>query len=117
MMMYGRIPITDRRVRIAVVGCGRIANNHFNAIEQHKERAQLVAVCDTDKAALQAAASKHNVQGFGSLGELLDQSDADVVALCTPSGLHPRQTIRIAAGRRHIMTEKPMATRWTDGLQ
>lgn len=116
-MVQGKTPITDRRVRIAVVGCGRIANNHFNAIEQHKDRLQLVAVCDTDKTALQAAASKQNVQGFSSLGELLNHSDADVVALCTPSGLHPSQAIRIAQAGRHVMTEKPMATRWTDGLQ
>ncbi len=116
-MMQGRTPITDRRVRIAVVGCGRIAANHFKAIEQHKDRLQLVAVCDTDPAALQAAAAKQNVPGFGSLAELLDRSDADVIALCTPSGLHSSQAIRIAAAGRHVMTEKPMATRWTDGMQ
>lgn len=117
MTVQGKSPITNRRVRIAVVGCGRIANNHFNAIEQHKERLQLVAVCDTDKAALQAATTKQNVPGFASLNELLDHSDADVVALCTPSGLHPSQAIRIAQAGRHVMTEKPMATRWSDGLQ
>ena len=116
-MVQGRTPITDRRVRIAVVGCGRIATNHFNAIEQHKDRLQLVAVCDTDRPALQAATAKLNVPGFDSLGELLDGADADVVALCTPSGLHPSQAIRIARAGRHVMTEKPMATRWTDGLQ
>lgn len=115
--MHDKSPITDRRVRIAVVGCGRIATNHFNSIEQHKERLQLVAVCDADKAALRAATTKYNVPGFASLDELLAHTDADVVALCTPSGLHPSQTIRIARAGKHVMTEKPMATRWTDGLQ
>lgn len=116
MIVHGKSPITDRRVRIAVVGCGRIAANHFNAIEQHKDRLQLVAVCDTDKAALQAAASKHDVPAFSSLPALLDGTDADVIALCTPSGLHSSQAIRIAQAGRHVMTEKPMATRWTDGM-
>lgn len=116
MIVHGKSPITDRRVRIAIVGCGRIAANHFNAIEQHKERLQLVAVCDTDKAALRAAASKHNVAVYDSLPALLDGSDADVIALCTPSGLHSSQAIRIAQAGRHVMTEKPMATRWTDGM-
>jgi UDP-N-acetyl-2-amino-2-deoxyglucuronate dehydrogenase len=115
-MTPGKSPITDRRIRIAVVGCGRIANNHFNAIEKHKDRLQLVAVCDTDKAALRAA-MKDGVQGYDSLSQLLDHSDADLVTLCTPSGLHPSQAIRIAQAGRHVMTEKPMATRWTDGLQ
>jgi len=35
----------------------------------------------------------------------------------TPSGLHPRQTIEIARSGRHVLTEKPMATKWEDGLR
>jgi UDP-N-acetyl-2-amino-2-deoxyglucuronate dehydrogenase len=49
------------------------------------------------------------------LGALLSQSDADVVVLCTPSGQHSAQTVQIAAAGRHVITEKPMATRWADG--
>src|SRR5690606_31003439 len=49
--------------------------------------------------------------------ELLRSTDADVVTLCTPSGLHPDQAIQVATAGRHVMTEKPMATRWTDGLR
>ena len=43
-------PITARRPRFALVGCGRIANNHFGAFEQFRDRAELVAVCDIDPA-------------------------------------------------------------------
>jgi UDP-N-acetyl-2-amino-2-deoxyglucuronate dehydrogenase len=116
-MLPNQTPIQGRRIRIAIVGCGRIAANHFNAIEAHKERLQLVAVCDTDPRALQAAQTKYNVPGYAALGELLARSDADVVALCTPSGMHPEQAIQVARAGRHVMTEKPMATRWNDGLQ
>ena len=107
--MTGKSPISDRRVRIAVVGCGRIATNHFNSIEQHQDRLQLVAVCDNNKTALQAASARYDVSGYESLNELLEHSDADVIALCTPSGLHSSQAIRVAQAGRHVMTEKPMA--------
>jgi UDP-N-acetyl-2-amino-2-deoxyglucuronate dehydrogenase len=40
-----------------------------------------------------------------------------VVVLTTPSGLHAEQAIKIAASGRHVMTEKPMATKWADGLR
>ena len=50
------------------------------------------------------------------LADLLEKSDADIVVLATPSGMHPSQTIRIAEAGRHVMTEKPMATRWQDGM-
>jgi UDP-N-acetyl-2-amino-2-deoxyglucuronate dehydrogenase len=108
-------PITGRKVRIALVGCGRIADKHFEAIASHADGAELVAVCDTDRAALQAAEKRTGARGFDSLPQMLEQSDADMVVLCTPSGLHPSQAIRIAAAGRHVMTEKPMATRWADG--
>ena len=41
-------PIKDRKIKVALVGCGRIANNHFAAIEKHTERIELVDVCDVD---------------------------------------------------------------------
>ena len=37
------------------------------------------------------------------------------MVLCTPSGQHSAQTVQIAAAGRHVITEKPMATRWADG--
>ena len=38
--------ITDRKIRFALVGCGRIAQNHFAAMEKHADRCELVDVCD-----------------------------------------------------------------------
>ncbi len=107
--------ITGRKIRFAVVGCGRISKNHFGAIEQHSQDAKLVAVCDNDKAALKAATDAYNVPGYSSLEELLEKSDADIIVLCTPSGLHPDQGILAAHAGRHVMSEKPMATSWADG--
>ena len=111
------LPILDRPIRFAVVGCGRIAASHFDALQQHTGRAQLVAVCDNRAQPLQAAVQRTGVAGFASLDALLAGSDADVVVLATPSGLHPRQAMRAAAAGRHVLTEKPMATKWEEGMQ
>ncbi|MBV8270729.1 MAG: Gfo/Idh/MocA family oxidoreductase [Cupriavidus sp.] len=110
-------PITDRKIRFAIVGCGRIAKNHIAALQTHSERAEIVAVCDTDPAALRAAAEQTGAEAYDSLRGLLAKSNADVVVLTTPSGLHPEQAIEVAAHGRHVMTEKPMATRWHDGVR
>jgi UDP-N-acetyl-2-amino-2-deoxyglucuronate dehydrogenase len=109
--------ITDRKVRFALAGCGRIAQNHFAAIKQHHNRVELVGICDTNAQALDAAAGKTGAKPYKSLGEMLAQTDADVVVLTTPSGLHADQAVKVAASGRHVMTEKPMATRWADGLR
>ncbi len=107
-------PIADRKIRFALVGCGRIANNHFAAIRTHAERAELVAVTDVNPESLARAVAETGAKGFPSLTSLLAGSDADIVILTTPSGLHPEQTIQIAESGRHVMTEKPMATRWQE---
>lgn len=109
-------PITDRKIRFAIVGCGRIAKNHIAALQQHADRAEIVAVCDVDPEALNAAAEQTGGTPYPSLRELLAHSNADVVVLTTPSGLHPEQAIEVAAAGRHVMTEKPMATRWQEGV-
>ncbi len=107
--------ITDRRIRFALVGCGRIATNHFNAMRQHDKRCELVGVCDIDPEALASAAELTGARPYRSLTDMLAKCDADAFVVATPSGLHPEQAIQIAASGRHVITEKPMATRWEDG--
>lgn len=110
-------PVTDRKIKFALVGCGRIAQNHFSALKQHGNRAELVDVCDINPTALSKAVELTGAKGHSRLADLLASTNADIVVLTTPSGLHAEQTIEIAASGRHVMTEKPMATRWQDGLR
>ncbi len=111
--------VTDRKVRFALAGCGRIAANHIESVARHAGRAEIVAVCDPDPAALAVATAHTGAPGFARYDEMLAQASAlaiDCVVLATPSGLHARQAADAAAAGRHVMTEKPMATRWADGL-
>lgn len=110
-------PIDNRRrIRLGIVGCGRIARNHFGAIERHADDIELAAVCDVAPATLASHVERYGVPGFERIEDMLASAQPDLIALCTPSGLHPQQTV-LAAGRGvHVMTEKPMATRWSDGL-
>lgn len=107
--------IVDRKIRFAIVGCGRIAKNHFAALGKHSDRAELVGICDVDPSALDLAAEATKAPTYRNLSKLLESCPADVVVLATPSGLHSKQTVQVAESGRHVMTEKPMATRWQDG--
>lgn len=109
-------PITDRKIRLALVGCGRIAQNHFGAIARHADRVELTDVCDIVEDAAGAAGNLTGARMWTSLREMLDNTGADAVVLTTPSGLHSSQAIEVARTGRHVITEKPMATRWQDGL-
>ncbi|MEK6579163.1 MAG: Gfo/Idh/MocA family oxidoreductase, partial [Bdellovibrionota bacterium] len=87
---------------------------HFEALEKHKSRTELVSVCDIDPKALEATVTKTGARGYRDLTSMLSQSDCDVVVLCTPSGLHPAHGIEAAKAGKHIVSEKPMATRLED---
>ena len=108
--------IKGRKINMAVVGCGRISQNHFQALARFPEDLQLAAVCDNNPRILKEHQQQYNVSAYLDYYELLQNPDIDMVCLCTPSGMHPMQTIRAAQAGKHVMTEKPMATRWKDGL-
>ena len=125
--------IKGRRIRIALVGCGRISRNHIKAIALHHERAELVALCDTERTRLDAAQqlileafngfappakNPNHFIGYGNLLEAIKSGaiDVDLIILATPSGMHSAQTIAAAEIGVHVCTEKPMATRWEDGV-
>ncbi|MDO5057001.1 MAG: Gfo/Idh/MocA family oxidoreductase [Lautropia sp.] len=110
-----KVPL-DRKIRFALAGCGRISANHFGALERHAAEAELVDVCDIEPAALRAAVERTGANGHDSLTAMLARTTADVVILTTPSGLHAEQAIEVAHSGRHVVSEKPMATRWKDGL-
>lgn len=115
-MISSSLPVVGRKVRFALVGCGRIAKNHISALATHED-AELVDVCDVDSTALNAAIDETGAKGHSSLDEMLAKTTADAVILTTPSGLHPAQAIAVARSGRHVISEKPMATRWSDGLR
>lgn len=115
--MHQYLSITGRKIRIAIVGCGRISKNHFGSIEKHSDSLELVAICEVNPAIREEYISRYNVPGYADLAEMLQKEQVDLVALCTPSGLHPEQAVIAARYNVHVMTEKPMATRWQDGVR
>ena len=69
--MHNYPAVTDRKIRIALVGCGRISANHFGAIEQHADNVELVDVCDVNAAALAQAVARTKASGHSNLADLL----------------------------------------------
>jgi len=110
-------PIVGRKIRIAIVGCGRISKNHFGSIDRHRDELELVAVCDIDPVVLADHSKRYNVPAYRDLEEMLHRHSLDLVVLCTPSGIHASQTVAVATHKVHVITEKPMATRWNDGVR
>lgn len=106
----------NRKIKFALVGCGRIAQSHIEAIRCLHQVAVLSDVVDTNPVLSRTVADETKATWHLCLNSMLAASKADVVILTTPSGLHADQAIKIAKSGRHVVTEKPMALRWSDGL-
>ncbi|MHA7269698.1 Gfo/Idh/MocA family protein [Arthrobacter sp. HLT1-20] len=100
--------------RVAIIGCGDVATVHFEAIAAI-DGAELVAVCDTDPARLAEAVAAHNVPGYRTVEELLDEVAVDVVHVCTPHHQHADPVIAALARGVNVISEKPLASTVADG--
>ena len=94
--------------RIAFVGCGRISKNHFDAISKI-DGLEVVAVCDEIGERAHEAGDNLGVPSYSNYERMLAETECDVVAIATPSGLHPSQGVIAARAGKHVVTEKPMA--------
>lgn len=99
---------TPAPLRSAVVGCGDISAQHFDAIAA-LDGARLAAVVDPAPEQRELAARAHGVPGYASLGEAIAAGGIDVVHLCSPHGTHAPLAREALAAGVHVLTEKPVA--------
>jgi UDP-N-acetyl-2-amino-2-deoxyglucuronate dehydrogenase len=94
-------------LKFAIVGCGRIAQRHAEHISK---KAQLTAVCDIVPEKADSLAKLYNAKAYYSLADLLSALDTfDVLAVCSPNGLHAEHSIDALQSGVHVVCEKPMA--------
>ena len=98
------------KLKLALVGCGRISYKHLQAISDNEQDIKLIAVCDSNVQSADQCAQDNHISAFYDLKDMLESMpEIDVVSLCTPSGLHPEQAMLVAEYGKHVITEKPMS--------
>ena len=103
----------QNKLRIGVIGVG-MGSHH---IEQFKKipECEVLAVADTDRARLAAAADKYAIEGrFPSAEEMLAKVSLDAVVVATPNKFHAPLTIAALGKGLHVLCEKPMAMNVTE---
>ncbi len=105
----------DKKFKFALIGCGRVSENHLGALTSGQLPAELVAVCDIDEAKARAKGEKYKLPFYTDYHEMLKaHPDVDVVNVATPTGYHANHVIDLAQHGKHIVVEKPMALRVSD---
>ena len=101
------------RLRIALVGCGKVARIHTAALSRLPE-AELVAACDSDLSRAQVLASEYGARPFADIRRMLAEARVDAVIVCTPHPLHAEPAIAAAERGVHVLVEKPLAASLAD---
>lgn len=94
-------------IRFGLVGAGRIGKRH---IEHIANNGTLVAICDSDLSKTVEVEEKYGCNVYTDFADMmLAKEKLDVIAICTPNGLHAVQTIMALRAGYHVLCEKPMA--------
>jgi predicted dehydrogenase len=102
----------NRKLRLAIIGVGSMGAVHAKDMLAGKiARAELIAVCDTDPAAL---ARFPELKRFDSSSELIASGLVDAVLIATPHYDHTPIAIEALAAGLHVLTEKPLAVHKAD---
>jgi predicted dehydrogenase len=98
--------------RIAIIGCGGIANGKHMPSLSKLDNVEMVAFCDIVSEKAQEAAAKYGkgeARVYEDYREVLQDSTIDIVHVCTPNDSHAEITIAALEAGKHVMSEKPMA--------
>jgi predicted dehydrogenase len=102
-----------RRVRTALVGCGKVGAIHAQALASLPE-SDFVAACDGDPARAGAFAGRFGGRPFEDVAAMLRQAAPEAVFVCTPHPLHAGPAVLAAEAGAHVLVEKPLAASLED---
>ncbi|WP_306532887.1 Gfo/Idh/MocA family protein [Geobacter sp.] len=97
-------------VKFAIIGCGAIGSRHAAVIDA-EARGSITSLCDCNVMKAEQLDEKYSlgVKCFADYDALLASTNANVINICTPHGLHAEMAIKAAKAGKHILVEKPMA--------
>ena len=99
--------MNNKLINFAIIGCGRIAERHAEHISN---KGKLLAVCDIVNEKADALAKKYLANKYYTIDDLLkNEKEVNVIAVCSPNGLHARHSIKALQAGHHVLCEKPMA--------
>lgn len=102
----------SNKLKIAIIGCGGIANGKHMPSLARQADAEMVAFCDIVEERAQEAAAAFGAEGavvYTDFRKLLEVGGFDIVHVCTPNDSHSEITVAALEAGNHVMCEKPMA--------
>jgi predicted dehydrogenase len=105
-----------KKLRVAVVGCGFVAQKrHIPGFLRLKRHVSLCAVCDLNQNLAKDVANRFGIANvYADFSEMFSKEHPDVVDVCTPPKVHASVAIEAMEKGCHVLLEKPMASNLSD---
>ena len=110
--------MTDKEVRVGVVGTGGFANSvHMRGYQQHP-RANITGVCDIEIDRASRAARTFGAEFItDDYNELIARDDIDAIDIVTPNVLHAPVALAALKAGKHVICEKPLTMNYGEAQQ
>jgi predicted dehydrogenase len=110
--------MTERPVRVAVLGAGAWARHAHLPGYLRDSRCQLVAIADPNRALAEQAATDFGIPVIArDHTEVVGRDDIDLVDVCTPSATHFDLSMAAIEAGKHVLCEKPVAFDYRETLR
>lgn len=101
-------------INIGIIGCGKIAQKRHIPEYLENVDATLVGFYDLNQARAKEISETFGGTAFDSIEDLLADPSIDAVSVCTANHTHAAITIQALQAGKHVLCEKPMATKLED---
>jgi UDP-N-acetyl-2-amino-2-deoxyglucuronate dehydrogenase len=103
-------------LNFAIVGCGRIAPRHAQALEglEASHSVKFVGTFDVVETRAVHLAHQYHAKAYQSYEAVLNDPNIHIVSVCVPSGLHIEIALQAVRAGKHVLVEKPIALNVAD---
>ena len=99
------------KLKIGIVGAGRIGNVHAESITYHIPEAEVVMVTDVIEANAKKLAERFGIPKYSAdYTDIVNDPSVDAVLVCSPTPTHADITIAALNAGKHVFCEKPVHT-------
>ena len=97
-----------KKLKIAIIGCGRIFEKHKNAIEKLNNQYEIESICDLKLNKIKKKNLLKKIKIYKNINDFCKNSNAELAVILTPSGFHYNHIIKLSNYFKNIVVEKPM---------
>ena len=95
-------------MKAAIIGAGVMGHFHINSYLELPD-VEVKGVFDKNKSSRDRFAREYDIEAYGSIDELLENDDIDIVNICSPTHTHKDFFIKSIQADKHVFCEKPLA--------